>query len=526
MPDDGRGRSSTQSGRVFVLIAAHSTVRQQIGGASISDLMQLSGVAFGTSGARGLVSAMTDEVCFAYTAAFLRYLASQGDFVEGSAVALGGDLRPSTPRIMRACAAAVRHVGGIPLLCGHVPTPALALHAFARRIPSLMVTGSHIPDDRNGIKFNRPAGEVLKSDEAGIRAQTVEQPDAATRSLLDVNTPVIDPILQADVFAVYERRYIDVWGATALRGMRIGVYQHSAVGRDSLTRLMHGLGADVVELGRSEQFIPVDTEAIRAEDVELAQRWALQYHLDAIVSTDGDSDRPLLADEQGNWLRGDVLGVLCARALGAQYVVTPVSSNTALEKAGWFAATSRTKIGSPYVIDAMNAALSAGRTRVCGFEANGGFLLADDFDVAGKPLTALPTRDAVLPIVATLVLARAKGLAVSGLLGELPARYTASDRIQNIPTQVSQARLASLQESPAEQCRLTVESAFGPICGAVSHIDWTDGLRITHAGDEIIHLRPSGNAPEMRCYTEAASVERATTINAQALAVVGGWLGA
>lgn len=137
--------------------------------------MQQSGVAFGTSGARGLVEAMTDQVCFTYTTGFLQYMASVGEFAPGMAVALAGDLRPSTPRILAGCCAAIAAQGGVPMFCGYVPAPApaLALHAYGLGVPSLMVTGSHIPDDRNGIKFNRAACEVLKPDELGIKAQQV-----------------------------------------------------------------------------------------------------------------------------------------------------------------------------------------------------------------------------------------------------------------------------------------------------------------------------------------------------------------
>jgi phosphomannomutase len=124
------------------------------------------------------------------------------------------------------------------------------------------------------------------------------------------------------------------------------------------------------------QFIPVDTEAIRPEDVELARVWAREFGFDAIISTDGDSDRPLLADHTGEWLRGDVLGVLCARALKAQAVITPVSSNTVLERSQAFPVTDRTRIGSPFVIAAMNAQLAGGLAPVVGYEANGGFCWA------------------------------------------------------------------------------------------------------------------------------------------------------
>lgn len=142
----------------------------------IADLMARSGVGFGTSGARGLADAMTDRVCYLYTVGFLQYLEKGGVIRPGDAVALAGDFRPSTPRIMAAAASAISDLGYEPVNCGNIPTPAVACYAIAERIASLMVTGSHIPDDRNGIKFYKPDGEVLKADEAGIREQTVSVP--------------------------------------------------------------------------------------------------------------------------------------------------------------------------------------------------------------------------------------------------------------------------------------------------------------------------------------------------------------
>ena len=54
----------------------------------------------------------------------------------------------------------------------------------------------------------------------------------------------------------------------------------------------------------------------------------------------------------------------------------------------------------------------------------------------------------------------------------------------------------------------SIESVFGDAFGSVSKIDQTDGLRITFESNEILHLRPSGNAPEFRCYNESDSPER------------------
>ncbi len=485
---------------------------------SITDLMAQSGVAFGTSGARGLVTAMTDRVCFAYTQAFLQHLAVIGQFGPGTHVAIAGDLRPSSPRIMAACATAIEHMGGAVDNCGFVPSPAAAAYGFGRGIPSLMVTGSHIPDDRNGIKFNRTDGEVLKADEQGIRAQIVDLPDLFDGEGMLAPTAPDAPLV--DAATPYIARYVDAFGSQALSGMRLGVYEHSAVGRDILVALVEALGGDAVSLGRSDRFIPVDTEAVRPEDQQLARQWAADLRLDAILSTDGDSDRPLLADETGAWMRGDVLGILCARALGVRAVATPVSCNSAVELSGLFDEVRRTQIGSPFVIEAMNALAAEGQKSVCGYEANGGFLLATPVVAAGGTLGALPTRDAVLPILATLIDARRQGVALSALLAQLPERYTFSERLQAYPTAQSQRLIAHLKQGNEADILARLTAMFGAIAGEAYGIDQTDGLRIHFAGGDIIHLRPSGNAPELRCYTESDSAERAVALNGQALARV------
>ncbi len=483
---------------------------------TVHDLMRESGVAFGTSGARGEVTAMTDRVCYGYTRGFLAYMAEQGDFSQAMRVALAGDLRPSTPRILSACAKAISDSGGVAEFCGFVPTPALALHAFAEKIPSLMVTGSHIPADRNGIKFYRPGGELLKSDEPGMSRQSLDlgsdKFDASGALVSAEPLPAV-----TDVETAYRRRYIDHFGAGSLAGKRIGVYQHSAVGRDLLADILRELGAEIALLGRSDVFIPVDTEAIRPEDIRLAQEWAAEGGFDAIVSTDGDSDRPLLSDEAGNWLRGDVLGILCAARVGATSVVTPVSSSTALERDGRFPRCRRTRIGSPYVIAGMTEELAAGSEVVCGFEANGGFLLGSDISGANGTTSALPTRDALLPILAVLT---AGGQSVSAQTAALPQRFTFSDRISPFPAAKSQWVFEQLLDGD-DTAKLALQTRlFGEFAGPAQTVDLTDGVRTQFAGGTIIHIRGSGNAPELRCYTEAASVAVAEEANHKALGVI------
>ncbi|MCY1672985.1 phosphomannomutase [Novosphingobium sp. SL115] len=477
--------------------------------ATVSELMAKSGVPFGTSGVRGLAVAMTDALCHAYATAFLQYLRDIGEYAPGGAVALAGDLRISTPRILAACATAVADCGGQVVFCGYTPTPALAYYAMGRAIPSIMVTGSHIPADRNGIKFYRPHGEVLKSDEAGIVGQVVQ----IDPSRFDSDGGLIAPLALPEVFDVtddYIARYVSHFGADALKGRTIGVYQHSAVGRDVLVRAVEALGGVAVPFARSDLFLPVDTEAIRQEDIELAASWAADNAVDAIISTDGDSDRPLVADATGTWLRGDVVGLLCAKAVSADVVVTPVSSNTVIELSGAAGQVLRTRIGSPYVIAAMMEASAAQpEARVCGYEANGGFLLGS----AVGELTALPTRDALLPIVAVVL----AGDSLADVVAALPPRYTFSDRVADFPQGDSAALIAFLSAGDEAAQLGRIARVFGDIAGFPTGIDTTDGYRMSFADGAIIHLRPSGNAPELRCYSEAETEGRARDLNARAL---------
>ena len=479
----------------------------------IADLMQSSGVGFGTSGARGTVEAMSNSVCYAYTQAFLQAMQAESVIQPGSEVVLAGDLRASTPRILAAVARAIEDAGYQLTYAGMIPSPAVVFYAMQQGAASIMVTGSHIPDDRNGIKFNRPDGEILKADEARIREQRVTLPEPFPEISEDAL-----PEVNSTAAEMYLERFTSFLADNCLEGAYIGVYEHSGVARDLLGNLLEQLGATVTRLARSDTFIPVDTEAIREEDVRLAQQWSGEYGFDAVVSTDGDADRPLLADEQGEWLRGDIVGVLCARFMGINTLVTPVSSNTLVEACGWFDHVYRTRIGSPYVIEQMNQALANNQGTVAGYEANGGFLLASDVTIDGHTMKALPTRDAVLPILSILVSAKQQGCLVSELINELPKRYTASGRLKNFPTDLSAARISALSDSIPD-----IEQAFGELCGKVARIDTTDGLRITFENEEIIHLRPSGNAPELRCYNEASSQERVQALNQACMERLAAW---
>ena len=537
-------------------------------------------LAFGTSGLRGLVKDITDLEAYINVKAGLRYLLSIGDIPPSSTVLIAGDLRPSTDRIMRACAQAIIDSGCRVENAGKIPTPALIVHSLSTGRAGVMVTGSHIPFDRNGIKINRSAGEILKSDEAGIireveSVRVEEYSASATTSAFDafgmLKSAVELPPLDRAAEQAYVRRYLSSFDRGGLSGLRVLVYQHSAVGRDILPRILQELGAVVLAAGRSETFIPIDTENITGEQLDDLEELAVAAEasgrpLHAIVSTDGDSDRPLVSavlpasevkpgGRRVRFLPGDLLGLVVAEYLRADAAAVPISANDAVERRMEERAVAllKTKIGSPYVVAALDELRRDGRySRIVGWEANGGFLTRSDIVLNKATLAALPTRDATLPILANLFAAAEQRMSLSALWDRLPARLGRAGLIDNFAIAVSQTILANLipagevievefdgaervlvrsradaspaplVRGPAEdwlRCQATLARFFTPTLGFddIARINVLDGLRIYFKNGDVAHVRPSGNAPQLRIYANSGSQARADQIVALSL---------
>ena len=219
-----------------------------------STVIAESGVAFGTSGARGLVTQFSPEVCAAFAVAFIAGMKRNFSF---QTVAIAIDNRPSSYAMAQACAAVLQQLDIEVIYYGVVPTPALAYVAQEDGIPAIMVTGSHIPFDRNGLKFYRPDGEISKADEQVIITEQVEFTKLTELPELAVSQRAAEE---------YIARYTSLFTTPWLTGKRIGIYEHSSAGRDLYCRIFEKLGAEVVALERSDQFVPIDTEAVSAED--------------------------------------------------------------------------------------------------------------------------------------------------------------------------------------------------------------------------------------------------------------------
>src|SRR5690606_10017175 len=133
----------------------------------------------------------------------------------GDEIAVGRDLRASSPDIALACIDALLEAGMRPIDCGITATPALALFAGNRGLAAIMVSGSHIPADRNGLKFYRPDGEIEKADELAISSIAAAPSPAARATRHEI-------VSCGNAMELYDRRYRGLEGVISLEGLKIG----------------------------------------------------------------------------------------------------------------------------------------------------------------------------------------------------------------------------------------------------------------------------------------------------------------
>lgn len=450
---------------------------------------------FGTSGLRGLVVDLTPTLVEQYIEAFLQTC------LIGTGLYVGRDLRPSSPEIANMVIAAGLARGVDVVDCGEVPTPALALASMAAGAAAVIVTGGHIPADRIGLKFYLPHGEISEEDEIKIlRGLGGGDPfECRARRLIAL-----------DCVPGWIARYVNAFGSNALAGMKISVWSNSAVSRDMLLETFIELGADVIEVGRSDESILVDTEAVSDWAREKILGWCSEHRLGALVSTQGDGDRPLLADATGRVIPADILGQITAAVLGAKHVATPVTSNSGVEISDRFKNVARSRIGSPYVIATM-AELGG---EVVGYEANGGFILGFDANIGNSTISALAPRDSLLPLIATLSLAATRG-GVAEVVSAEPGRYTSAENLENIEIERSQALIRAF---PSDTVK--IDQFLVKLGEDFESSDLVDGLRIRLRSGRIFQIRPSCNAPELHVYVEAERPEIANAVRRSALSLL------
>lgn len=316
---------------------------------------------FGTDGIRGVANEppMTPELALRLGRA-ITFVASRGRS-RPARIVIGKDTRVSCYMLETALAAGICAAGGRVMLCGPIPTPAVAhLTTSMRADAGVVISASHNPYTDNGIKLFGPDGFKLPdSQEAEIEQLLTTQLERGNFTGINVG--------RAERIEDARGRYTVFCKSTfpkelTLDGLRIVVdAAHGAAYRVAPV-VFTELGAEVKALGckPNGQNINHHVGALHPEHVMEEVR---KYHAHLGIALDGDADRLILVDEKGQIVDGDAVMALCALQMLKQgrlkqnTLVATVMSNLGLERAlqGAGGSLLRTAVGDRYVVEAMRA---------------------------------------------------------------------------------------------------------------------------------------------------------------------------
>jgi len=291
---------------------------------------------FGTDGVRGIVGdVITPEL--------MERLGKAATLWSGRGrIFVGRDTRASGPELEEAFAAGVVSAGGNAVLAGVLPTPAVALLALDLGV---VISASHNPPEYNGVKlFDRDGQKLTVADEEEIEALldapargggTVDRIDVATDSYLE---------------HVVER----FGSGSDLAGLRIGVDCANGAYSGLAPKALEELGAEVVAIGSEPDGTNINL-GCGATDLRALQRTVTSEGLDLGVAFDGDGDRMLAVDAEGNPVDGDQIVAVLALHLGVDLVAVTAMTNLGFHRlmAERGIRVVTTDVGDRYVLEAL-----------------------------------------------------------------------------------------------------------------------------------------------------------------------------
>lgn len=434
---------------------------------------------FGTSGIRGSAAELfTDQFSFDIGRAFAKFLSSKK--IVGS-VSVGNDSRESGPKIKKALISGLIFENFPVIDEGVVPIPAMCyvLHTDPTICASIMVTGSHIKAELNGVKFFTFKEEISKTQESEIEKfyQEVKEKEdykENTRSVLHSNRA--------------KDEYIELLRSimsNSYPNWKVVVDAGGGAQSDSVPGVLVEKGINVVEQNCTIQgdFLARDTEN-EVDFKELSSR-VVSEKADFGIGFDADGDRVIFVDELGVFIPGEYTASIIAKESPAQNVVTTIGASQVVESIG--KNVIRTKVGSPYVIEAMKA-----NNAKFGFEANGGGISSE----------IMMTRDGGTTCIKLLnILAKNSGT-LSSLIPTLPKFYLEKTKIDY----TWELKDKILEKAKAEFSGIKTEEL--------------DGLKIWTNDKSWILFRSSQNAPEFRVFAESDNVKTSKELLEKGISLV------
>jgi len=426
---------------------------------------------FGTNGIRGVFSEdFTLEFVHDMTLAI-------GTYFGRGPILIGFDGRDSSPVICKVVSSALNSIGIDCNVAGLVPTPCLEFAVKTLGYSGgIMITASHNPSQYNGIKPAASDGvEISREDELVIEDIYLQKTwitNPENYGITGKEERAIETYLKGIVSQV-DSKLIESKNFKVVLDLGNGV---QAVSAPDFCKMMQcktflvNQNIDGTFPGRGSEPTP--------QNLSELSKIVTENNADVGIAFDGDGDRSIFCDNNGNILSGDKSALALTQHILKKnpnsLIVTCLNSGSNVEVLAdkFNSKVIRTKVGSVEVSRKM-----VSTDALIGFEENGGFMYGKHNQV----------RDGCMALALMLELL-ATGKSLSDEVASLPPSFTTKDKISCSPENVSKLISSLKEEFPSS--------------------DTTDGIKITIDSKNWVMIRPSGTEPIVRVYAEAESQEK------------------
>jgi phosphomannomutase/phosphoglucomutase len=437
---------------------------------------------FGTNGIRGLVNKeLTTERAIEIGAAV-------GTFFKRGNLLLGFDARTSGPMLANAVTAGLNATGCNVFLGGMAPTPALQFAVKKHKLDGgVIVTASHNPPEYNGIKVVWKDGiEISREQEIEIENMFFDQKTSYTEWNKIGATCELSGIIEEYVHAITEHvnvpKIID-------KHFHVVVDAANSVGSLVAPYVLRELGCKVTTINANiDGTFPGRPPEPRPENLKELSLIVKAVKADLGVAYDGDADRSVFVDEQGEIHMGDKTFAIVERQFltenEGERIVTPVSSSTIVKDIAdaYGGELVWTKVGSVTVAQTMKKLKAK-----LGGEENGGIFYGPH----------QPVRDGAMSTALILNIMAKTSEKLSKLISTLPKYYIEKSKTE-CPEQYKERVLKDLTDQMKNL-----------------NISIIDGIKIWFKDKSAILIRPSGTEPIYRLYAEAKTSTKAQQLIAE-----------
>ncbi len=428
---------------------------------------------FGTNGVRGIANEYIDpQLAIDVARSLGTYMRSKGT------VAIGRDTRASGDMLKSAAIAGALSAGLTVIDVGIVPTPSIQYYVKDHADAGIVITASHNPREYNGIKLIASDGSEF-SREGEKEVEKIYYSRKFAAASWDKTGDIRN---EGNANTYYLNGIINSVDAENIRSKRFKVVADTGCGAGSVTLpfLLQKLGCHVITIGAQVDGTfpwrnPEPTPDALTELVDIVKKTGANMG----VAQDGDADRAVFIDENGDFIDEEVVLSMMAKYVLERRngpIVTPVSSSSRMkdiaEEAGveleW------TAVGS---INVARKMMEVGA--VFGGEGNGGLIFPEH----------QYCRDGAMACAKFLEII-ASGQKLSELAASVPLYYNSKTKVRS------------------ENLENTMEKIKTEAINIDLNVDTTDGVKIWYT-DGWVLIRPSGTEPIIRIFAESKTKERA-----------------